>query len=186
MPRKTKVTAIPVEAPDEGLVRALPTDDDKTDAQQMTDVINEVRDSVDEQPLNMVEPEPVVEAAPKKKRAAPKKAKAPEPEVKVESTINETTVEVQMPAERAKRDAKVSCPDCGKQVSSKTLKYSHVPNCTAKKQTMTPREEVVRDDRRVVQEDMIEYEVQQRLTNRRAERAERRQEMVNKLMQNAF
>jgi uncharacterized Zn finger protein (UPF0148 family) len=94
-----------------------------------------------------------------------------------------------MPAERAKKDAKVSCPDCGKQMSAKTLKYSHVPNCTAKKQTVTPPEEArksFRDERGMVQEDMIEYEVQQRLTNRRAERAERRQEMVNKLMQNAF
>ena len=33
-----------------------------------------------------------------------------------------------------KVDTKVACPDCGKQMSAKTLKYSHGPNCLAKKQ----------------------------------------------------
>ena len=31
-------------------------------------------------------------------------------------------------------DTKVACPDCGKQMSAKTLKYSHGPNCSSKKQ----------------------------------------------------
>jgi hypothetical protein len=93
----------------------------------------------------------------------------------------------------AKADAvKVACPDCGKQMSAKTLKYSHVPNCTAKKaaagaaETQSPREEARKSFRDQVTDDMIEYEIEQRLTNRRAERAVRRQAMVDKLIANAF
>ena len=58
-PRKQKITAVPVEAPvEEGLAKAWVDDEVKTDAQEMTDIINEVK--VDEEPAVTCE----VESAP--------------------------------------------------------------------------------------------------------------------------
>ncbi len=82
----------------------------------------------------------------------------PEPEPEPE-------VQAELPVEEVKVDAKVECPDCGKMMSQKTLRYSHGPNCVAKKQ---------------------EKQVQRRLYGRREERATRREAMVAKLVQNAF
>ena len=101
-----------------------------------------------------------------------------EPEVEVEASLDEVVAEVTLPVE-PKVESKVECPDCGKQMSAKTLRYSHGPNCPAKKQKGG---EV---DPNVIEE-VIENEVQKRLHNSRAQRAIRRQEMVEKLMQNAF
>jgi hypothetical protein len=119
----------------------------------------------------------------------------------------------------SKVDAKVACPDCGKQMSAKTLKYSHGPNCSAKKQkqgvltlsgadqgdeefanTLSAAKQVVHeiggehegrtleafdliDALNKVPEHVIEHHIR---TRQRASRAVRRQEMVDKLMQNAF
>ena len=81
-----------------------------------------------------------------------------------------------------KVESKVACPDCGKQMSAKTLRYSHGPNSTAKKQKPSPRENKFK---RLAE--VIENEVQTRLNNSRALHAARRQEMVEKkLIQNAF
>jgi len=143
MPRKSKITAVPVDQP-EGLIVASTQEDEKTDAQEMTDIINEVKSdeapNVDV-PQASLEPEtssrtPVVKAKPK--RASRAKAKAlPEPVVEVhQPTLDEVVAEVELPKEEpkdAKAVEKVTCPDCGKQMSAKTLKYSHVPNCLAKK-----------------------------------------------------
>ena len=41
---------------------------------------------------------------------------------------------------------KVACPDCGKQVSAKTLKYSHGPNCVVKKQKQSQPTRISRED----------------------------------------
>jgi ssDNA-binding Zn-finger/Zn-ribbon topoisomerase 1 len=102
---------------------------------------------------NVIEPEP-----------------EPEPEVPAE-----------LPVEEVKVDAKVKCPDCGKMMSQKTLRYSHGPNCVAKKQkTMTE------DNLQSASDDWVEHEVQRRLYGRREERATRREAMVAKLVQNAF
>ena len=79
MPRKTKVTATPVEQQEEGLARAWNEeqpaltakvsdqgDEAKTDAEQMTDFINEVKVS-DEPPAPEPEtaPEPTAKAKPR-------------------------------------------------------------------------------------------------------------------------
>ncbi len=60
-----------------------------------------------------------------------------EPEVTVESTLNESVVELKIPEELIKQIKvqadKVKCPDCEKMVSSKSLKYSHKHTCIAKK-----------------------------------------------------
>ena len=79
-------------------------------------------------------------------------------------------------AEAKVEEAKVACPDCGKQMSAKTLKYSH--KCSTAK--AVPAETTSR----IVE--IVEDEVEKRLSHRRSERHARREAMVEKLMQNAF
>ena len=131
MPRKSKITAVPLDKPEqeEGLARAWDQEaetDAKTDAEQMTEIIQEVKEVAEPAPVE----EPVKEKAKKATPKAKAKAKA-KAEVQVEEPVAEVKEEVKS---EAKSEAKVACPDCGKQMSAKTLKYSHVPNCTAKKQ----------------------------------------------------
>ena len=70
-------------------------------------------------------PPPVGEEVklPKAKRVT-KKKKEEETEVEEEPSVVE---------EEVKQPSKAQCPDCGKMVSSKTLKYSHKANCKANK-----------------------------------------------------
>ena len=85
--------------------------------------------------------ETVAEAKPKARAKLQPKAKKEEPfvepNINVIPTIDESIAEVELPKETVKENKKVSdkvqCPDCGKMVSSKSLKYSHVHTCTAKK-----------------------------------------------------
>ena len=151
----------------------------------MTDVMNEV--SVVEQPTapylqDTGEAEPVVATKPKATRAPAKRAHAAAAAAAVE-----VQPEVESPKEEVKEDAKVACPDCGKKMSAKTLKYSHGANCATKK---PPRETSVSDnDNGVVQrvtDEMIEDEVQRRMNSRRSDRAVRREAMVSKLVQDVF
>jgi len=185
MPRKPKITAVPVEAPvEEGLAKVR-GDEVKTDAQEMTELVNEIK--VDEEPAVTCE----VEDKPNHVAKPEAKAKrAPKKPVEVETVVEPEPVEEPQQVEQAeepddgnwtKVESKVACPDCGKQMSAKTLKYSHGPNCTAKKQKQSPREMSPS-----VIEEVIENEVQKQLNNSRALRAARRQEMVEQLFQNAF
>ncbi len=218
MPRKSKITAVPIEPseyPREGLDVARHALVEKTDAEEMTDFINKlnVADEAPEappqeskgteaegaSPLPLAPSEPVALKA-KAKRASrvkpkdePREELKEEPEVEVTSSVlDEVQVEVTIPEEEktdAKVDAKVACPDCGKQMSAKTLKYSHVPNCPAKKQNDTLPKDTYgahTRQRESVMEEVIENEVQKRLQNKRSERAARREEMVQNLMKNAF
>ena len=125
---------------------------------------------------------------PKEEEPKEEEPKEFEPQVEVvSSSLNEVQVEVTIPEEKqpgAKADAKVACPECGKQMSAKTLKYSHVPNCLAKKQSETNTFAPASHTTHL--EDAIETEVQKRLQNKRSERSIRREEMVQKLMKNAF
>jgi len=181
MPRKPKITAVPVEAPvEEGLAKAW-GDEVKTDAQEMTELVNEIK--VDDEPAvtDEVESTPVAKPKARAKRA-PKKPVEVEPVVEPEPAEEPQQVE-QEPDDGnwTKVESKVACPDCGKQMSAKTLKHSHGPNCPAKKQKQSPREFSPS-----VIEEVIENEVQKRLNNSRALRAACRQEMVEKLIQNVF
>ena len=74
-------------------------------------------------------PSPVGEEVklPKPKRVT-KKKKEEEEEAVTEVEEDPAVVE-----EEVKQPSKVQCPDCGKMVSSKTLKYSHKANCKANK-----------------------------------------------------
>jgi hypothetical protein len=190
MPRKSKITAVPLDKPEqeEGLARAWTQEaetDAKTDAEQMTEIIQEVKEVAEPAPVEEPVKEKAKKATPKAKAKAKAKAEEPPAEVKVEEPVAEVKEEAKT---EPKSEAKVACPDCGKQMSAKTLKYSHVPNCTAKKQKNAENEpeEGNADHNYHISAEIIENEVQRRLSCKRAERAARREEMVNRLMQNAF
>jgi len=182
MPRKAKLIAVPVEQKEEE-VASGGDDEVKTDAQEMTEIINEVKveEPVSEPIADASVPEPKPKAKARAKRE-PKKPVEVEPVVEVSVSLDEVEADVRLPtASELKMETKVPCPECGKQMSAKTLRYSHGPNCQAKKHKQN--EEPI--DHSVIEE-VIENEVQKRLNNSRAQRALRRQETVEKLMQNAF
>ena len=153
----------------------------------MTDIINEVNTAPQSDVPQLNAEEEVTEKPKPKARAKRSPSRGPsvrlkhnviEPEPEPEP---EPEVQAELPVEEVKVDAKVECPDCGKMMSQKTLRYSHGPNCVAKKQkTMTE------DNLQSASDDWVEHEVQRRLYGRREERATRREAMVAKLVQNAF
>ena len=186
MPRKAKAQAVPVDpevedSQPEGLMVAREVVEEKTDAEQLTDVINEVKADAEitvapievESPVEVeAEAEAPVAAKAKAKRAPKAKAKAEAPPEVTPPPVVEAPPA--SPVAEAKVDeAKVACPDCSKQMSAKTLKYSH--KCTAAK--AVPASRIV---------EIVEDEVEKRLSHRRAERHARRESMVEKLMQSAF
>ena len=192
--KSSKITAVPVDHPEEGLARAWGTspvgdEEQQTEAQEMTEIINEVKEMPAEQADEPVDVDEPVVAEPK---AKPKRAPKQKPSItEVTPALNEITVTVDIPTE-AKADAtvsqKVSCPDCGKQMSAKTLKYSHVPNCPAKKQAnedMSPGGDVPVASSTVTDE-MIEHEIEKRMANKRVERLNKRQKELEKLVAGAF
>ena len=193
MLRKAKITAVPVEQEQQG-VSEDPVEQ-KTDAEQMTDIINEVNTAPQSDVPQLNAEEEVTEKPKPKARAKRSPSRGPsvrlkhnviEPEPEPVLTLQvsdqrEPEVPAELPVEEVKVDAKVECPDCGKMMSQKTLRYSHGPNCVAKKQkTMTE------DNLQSASDDWVEHEVQRRLYGRREERATRREAMVAKLVQNAF
>ena len=118
------------------------------------------------EPISEAISEPFVEVKPKAKRQPKAKKVEPiiEPEVIVESTLNESVVELKIPDELIKQlkvqADKVKCPDCEKMVTSKSLKYSHKYTCLSKKvqehndKTATKKEILLNDNN----EDVTEYE----------------------------
>ena len=200
MPRKPRITAVPVEQPvltvpvsdqREGLMVATELPEEKTDAEQMTEILQEVQQEPKEEQKEAVSDAPVAAKAKAKRasRAKPKEEPVKEEPLKEEPQEVEPkeekilTPEVadqreQEPKAEAKIDDKVACPDCGKQMSAKTLKYSHVANCVTKKQNTKADE-----NKEVITEAMIEHHIR---TRARTERGTRREAMVAKLMQTAF
>ena len=192
MPRKPRITAVPVEQvqPEEGLMVAR---DEKTDAEQMTEILQEVK----EEPKVAVS-DTVVEVKPKAKRSSRAKpiltlqVSDQREEEPLEAEPIEEQILTQEPKEEARIDDKVACPDCGKQMSAKTLKYSHVANCVTKKQKQKPVFTQGSQDQReentqpAIQREIEVDFIEQRALNRRAERVARRDAMVNRLMQHAF
>ena len=121
--KKIKVIALDTPANEETAAEA------PTESQGMDEVINDIQadsnnTNLEESTVEVSVPEPKAKAKAKRepKKAAkepPAPAPTPEPaqEVKAEPVA----------------DAKETCPDCGKSVSAKTLKYSHKANCKALK-----------------------------------------------------
>ena len=144
----------------------------------MTEIIKEVKEEPKEEPQEAVSDAPV-EVKPKAKRASRAKPPVGVPGTKEEQVLEEPKEEPKEEVkEEVKIDDKVACPDCGKQMSAKTLKYSHVANCVTKKQNTKTDE-----NKEVITEAMIEHHLR---TRARTERATRREAMVAKLMQTAF
>ena len=191
MPRKAKITAVPVEQVFTHMVADQM--ELKTDAEQMTDIIKEVNTAPQSDATLLNAEEEVVEQPKARAKRSPSRGPSvrlkhkviePEPEPVLTLQVSdqrEPEVQAELPVEQVKVEAKVECPDCGKMMSQKTLRYSHGPNCVAKKQkTMTE------DNLQSVSDDWVEHEVQRRLYGRREERATRREAMVAKLIQSAF
>ena len=197
MGRKAKIVAVSIDKEEEV---APQVDEERTDAQLMTEIINEVNAPeglclVQEEEVPVVEDNgeaPVAAAKAKAKRvskAKPIVTAAPvEPEVvDAEVVVAEVVVAAVEPVVvEPKVDVKVACPDCGKQMSAKTLKYSHGPNCSSKKQKQGDEEESTKTDivRNPLTEAILDNWKETRCT--RLARAVRRQEMVDRLIQNAF
>ena len=187
MPRKPRITAVPVEQAvltdqKEGLIVATELSDEKTDAEQMTEIIREVQE---EEPQEAVPDAPVAAKAKAKRasRAKPKEEPIKEEPLEVEPEEEQILTE-QVPNEEARIDDKVACPDCGKQMSAKTLKYSHVANCVTKKpKTKKEKNEEEQPNIQEITEELIEHHLR---TRSRAARALRREAMMNNLVQSAF
>ena len=205
MGRKAKIVAVSIDKEEE--VAPQVDEEVKTEAQLMTEIINEVNAPVlthsvedqreglclvQEEEVSVIEDQvetPVVVAKAKAKRVSKTKpivTTAPvEPEV-VDAEVVDAVDAVEPVVVEPKVDAKVACPDCGKQMSAKTLKYSHGPNCSSKKQKQGDEEESTKTDivRNPLTEAILDNWKETRCT--RAARAVRRQEMVDRLIQNAF
>ena len=170
--------------------------EEKTDAEQMTEILQEVQQEPKEEQQEAVSDAPVAAKAKAKRasRAKPKEEPVKEEPVKEETKEEEPVKEEpnEEVKEEAKIDDKVACPDCGKQMSAKTLKYSHVANCVTKKQKQKPVFTQGSQDQReentqpAIQREIEVDFIEQRALNRRAERVARRDAMVNRLMQHAF
>ena len=129
MARKPRITAVPVdqEQKEEGLMVARDVPDEKTDAEQMTEILQEAKEEPNaEEQKAAVSDAPVV-VKPKAKRAS--RAKPKEEPVKEEPKEEPKREE---PKEEPKSEDNVGRSDCGKQMSAKTFKYSHGPNCSSK------------------------------------------------------
>ena len=129
----------------------------------MTDVINEV--NVSESTMSNEDEAPAVQA--------------------------EVVTPKQEPEQKG-QDPKVACPDCGKKMAAKTLKYSHGPNCVINKQKQSQEDNVTQLAEEVGPQEgigesranaLLQHHVQ---TRARAERATRREAMAANLMKNAF
>ena len=214
MPRKAKITAVPIDAQPDQTLEQVDAQEPKTEAEQMTDVINEV--NVTETILSNEYEAPValyLQTAPKAKikRMSKKEPDFIEPEVEVTSSFDEVQAEVVMPKQEPYVEPKVACPDCGKKMSAKTLKYSHGPNCVINKQKQSQEDEEYakrsHTAKQLAQEvggesgasalhaiGMIDslnsfsnHDIKQHIQSRaRAERATRREAMVANLVKNAF
>ena len=151
----------------------------------MTEILQEVK----EEPKVAVS-DAVVEVKPKAKRASRAKPKEEPQEVEPREekilTLEVADQRETEPKEEARIDDKVACPDCGKQMSAKTLKYSHVANCVTKKpKTKSENTEEQQYPIQVgeITEELIEHHIR---TRSRAARALRRETMMNNLVQSAF
>ena len=210
MPRKAKITAVPIDVQPDQTLEQVDQEEPKTEAEQMTDVINEV--NVTETILSN-ENGLSIQIAPKAraKRVSKKEPVMTEPEVEATSSFDEVQAEVVMPNQESEVESKVACPDCGKKMSVKTLKYSHGPNCVIQKQKQSQEnEEYAKTSyaaKQIVQEiggeleasalhaiamldslnNISDHAIKQFIQTRtRAERATRREAMVANLLKNAF
>jgi hypothetical protein len=180
--RKSKILAVPISRP-EGLAIAQMGDGEaKTEAEEMTELVNEVNaeEELVAEPVatqeDLVAELFAIGDAPKLKvKRAPRAKAEAEPEPEVETVLFVAPQE----AERRVGD-KIECPDYGKQMSAKTLRYKHEPSCTAKKNRQEERQTTTPS----IADEVIEHEVQKRVNNFREERTARKQKASQSLIGN--
>ena len=134
-PKKIKVIAL--DAP----TIEQPVEEPATEAQGMDEVINDIQtvgSDLDQTTVEVPMPEESAplpcdsESIPEPKAKAKRKARSPKEVVSLVSEPQGKEV-VEEASETKASDGKKTCPDCGKLVSVKTLKYSHKANCKASK-----------------------------------------------------
>lgn len=117
MPRKS-VKVVNLSEPAED----APAPTAHSEAEGMNEVLSEIKEEVPTDPVVVEQPKP-------KRKARVKKEESPGEEAP-QSAVEEAP---QSPVEDKKQE-KVTCPDCGKMVSAKTLKYTHKNTCRNKQQ----------------------------------------------------
>ena len=197
MPRKLKVENLS-ELPDsEGRnavieeIKAEPVED-KAPEPVVESVAEPVVESIAEP---KAKPKAKAKAKAKVKKAVePVEEKAPEPfgelpddlitlvdDAEVEPIELHPAVVAADDSKTKKKDEKVVCPDCGRKVSAKTLKYTHKNNCKAFKEQQQPQQQLPHSAV-VYQEDTLEEKMQRR----RAHRLQQKDEPIQSLIADAF
>ena len=143
MPAK-KIKVIALDAP----TIEQPVEEPATEAQGMDEVINDIQtvgSDLDQTTVEVSMPEESAplpcdsESIPEPKAKSKRKARSPKEVVSLVSepqgkeAVEEAPVVEETAPETKASDGKKTCPDCGKLVSVKTLKYSHKANCKASK-----------------------------------------------------
>jgi len=177
------------------------------DADEMSKIKNDIQqEEQPEAPLVVEEPKPI-EPKSKPKRKPPSKKKVEE--IKEEVVIPTPPVEEKVeekPAEKVEEKTPkkiktvelVSCPDCNKEMSKKTLRYSHEKNCTGKpivreeipvkrraapkvKQSPPPEE---KEKYISIPEEIIQQEINRRVKEQKDARIKAKDERIKKLAMN--
>ena len=106
MPRKAKITAVPVDDQPDLALETAAEEEPKTDAEKMTDVLNEVNVTGKEVPEVQSAP-----AAPKAKakRVSKKEPGFKEPDVEVTSSLDEVQAEVVLPKQEPEATCLSAC-----------------------------------------------------------------------------
>ena len=193
MPRKSsKITAIPVDEP---------VAEEKTDAQEMTEVIAQVAEETappEETPVKKratrtpkVKKDTITTVWESKTDDDGKPSTKDEQQGSTSSDEQPAKVGEQAPpsgsspatsAPSITRDKgdKVACEHCGKLVSAKTMKYNHRYSCKAYPNNEPVKEKVE------LSEEMLKEALRQRLAHAREAKAKLRQERMQKLVADAF
>ena len=146
------------------------------EAQGMNEILSEMKDEVPAEMKDEVPAEPVV-PKPKRKPRTKKDVMTP-----VEEKVAEPVEEKVAESVEGTKQEKVPCPDCGKMVSAKTLKYTHKNTCKSKQHVHSG----VCYDKYDPSADMVEEEISKRLSCARQMRTSRRSEKIAKLAAAAF
>jgi len=173
------------------------------DAEEMSKIKNDIQQEETPEAPSVVEQPKEIEPKAKPKRKPPAKKKIEE--VK-EEVITPTPIIEEKPEEKPeeKKQTKiktvelVSCPDCNKEMSKKTLRYSHDKNCTGKpvvreeipvkrrapvkvKQTTPPEE---KEKYISIPEEIIQQEINRRVKEQKDARIKAKDERIKKLAMN--
>ena len=129
---KTKIIKVDLNFPNE----AIPNPDEINLATTAPEVEVETKKPAKRLPKKPLEATPVEVAEETQPIKAVEEAQPIEVDVVEESSPVEVVEEVKTPEKLTKAVDKVKCQYCNKEMSSKSLKYSHARNCVGLKQTI--------------------------------------------------